>query len=632
MRFSKYLLKLLPLMMLLISQLASVSAVTLSPLPNASVSVGGDNGEGFAITGSDGTFTITQGLGAGNYTIDLHHQGYISRMLNASIIAGVETNLGDIELNVSGRIQGVVKNPGGNPASNITVQCKDESDNTPVGYTVTSTDGSFTFDTDIKNGTYTIEALLFTGSGITSPAGYASNKTTGIQATEGQTTSEVVVQLKPSGAISGTIRDNSSVPIGNVSILASSIPGAYGGLATTNPQGEYTIDSNLPNGTYKVYILNAKGYVYSFTDYKNATVTPGQTTTVDFLLDRSGIITGNVTLTGGIPAPDIVVSAFSLDYKYSGSATTNNNGQYRIDSGLATGQYKVTAASDEASSKTVNVTAGAETPNIDFQISRSLAWIAGTVRNSTGSPLDSAGIGAVAEGIFGFAMVDDDGKYRMEIELPEGQNSAQVDVTALARGYISSSQNVTINLGQTASPIDFTLQNLPSGTLKGRVVAAAVDTTPPNIINISQAPPQNNVSPQDIVNVNATVADNISGVKEVTLNYTGGNGTWTDIAMSNLGDDIWSASIPAFPYATNVTYIIIAQDYADHTITTLEMGFEYQYQVIPEFPTMTIALLLFLISTLLAVAFHKRKQSQSKLLTRTKLVPCYCPTLQTESE
>jgi glucose dehydrogenase len=135
------------------------------------------------------------------------------------------------------------------------------------------------------------------------------------------------------------------------------------------------------------------------------------------------------------------------------------------------------------------------------------------------------------------------------------------------------------------------------------------DTSPPNITDVSQTPLRNNVLPEDIVNVNATVTDNMSGVKRVTLNYTGDNETWTNIAMSNLKENIWSASIPTFPYGTTVTYIIQAQDNADNTITTSTMGNEYQYQVIPEFPTMTIALLLFMISTLLAVAIHRRKQS-----------------------
>ena len=137
---------------------------------------------------------------------------------------------------------------------------------------------------------------------------------------------------------------------------------------------------------------------------------------------------------------------------------------------------------------------------------------------------------------------------------------------------------------------------------------AFVDITPPNITGVSQAPPKNNVSSQDIVEVNATVTDDASGVKEVTLSYASNNGAWTNVTMSNLLENVWSASIPAFPYGTNVTYIIIAQDNAGNAITTLGTAYEHQYVVIPEFPTPTIALPLFMIFTLLAVGFRRRKQ------------------------
>lgn len=135
------------------------------------------------------------------------------------------------------------------------------------------------------------------------------------------------------------------------------------------------------------------------------------------------------------------------------------------------------------------------------------------------------------------------------------------------------------------------------------------DTTPPDIKDVSQTPSTGSVSPQDTVQVNATVTDNASGMKEATLSYASNDGAWTNVTMSNLVENVWSASIPAFPYGTNVTYIIIAQDNAGNAITTLGTAYEHQYVVIPEFPTPTIALPLFVISTLLAVAFHRRKRS-----------------------
>jgi len=134
------------------------------------------------------------------------------------------------------------------------------------------------------------------------------------------------------------------------------------------------------------------------------------------------------------------------------------------------------------------------------------------------------------------------------------------------------------------------------------------DTTHPNILDVSQSPLENNVLPEDEVKVNATVTDNLSGVKQVTLNYTNGNGTWMLVEMTKLEGSIWKATIPSFPYGINVTYVILAEDNAGHTITSEELGYEYQYQVVPEFPSFYI-IVLFAIATLLAVITYIRKQS-----------------------
>jgi len=133
-----------------------------------------------------------------------------------------------------------------------------------------------------------------------------------------------------------------------------------------------------------------------------------------------------------------------------------------------------------------------------------------------------------------------------------------------------------------------------------------IDTIPPNITDVSQTPLENNVSPEDEVEINATITDDLSGVKQVALNYTNGNGTWITIDMTNPQGDIWSATIPAFPYCTNVTYIVIAEDNVGNIIATEET--EDQYHVIPEFPS-SLVLPLFMIATLLAVIVYRRKHS-----------------------
>jgi hypothetical protein len=133
-----------------------------------------------------------------------------------------------------------------------------------------------------------------------------------------------------------------------------------------------------------------------------------------------------------------------------------------------------------------------------------------------------------------------------------------------------------------------------------------VDTTPPNITDVVQAPVDINGTLEDGVRVNATVTDGLSGVERVSLNYTDGNGTWVIAEMANLEGDVWNGTIPAFPHGTNVTYIIIAEDKAGNTVTTEELyGHPNQYELLPEFP-LWIILPLFLVATASTIAVRKR--------------------------
>lgn len=144
--------------------------------------------------------------------------------------------------------------------------------------------------------------------------------------------------------------------------------------------------------------------------------------------------------------------------------------------------------------------------------------------------------------------------------------------------------------------------------------AIAVDTTPPNITNVSQSPPLNNVFPEDEVRVNATIIDVLSGVRHVNLSYTNGNGTWITVDMVNLVGEVWNATIPQFPYCTNVTYVITAVDYFNNTITTEELTYELSYHVIPEFPSLLLP--LFTTVTLLSAVIYKRKRLRARFIIR----------------
>jgi hypothetical protein len=139
------------------------------------------------------------------------------------------------------------------------------------------------------------------------------------------------------------------------------------------------------------------------------------------------------------------------------------------------------------------------------------------------------------------------------------------------------------------------------------MVYFADDTTPPNIVNVSQVPPETDVWPEDEVKVNVTVTDNLSGVKKVMLKYTNGNGTWITVEMAKIEVHIWKATIPSFPSDTNITYTITAEDNVNNTITSQEMEYTYQHQVVPEFSALW-SLPSFMIIALLLTIFYKKKR------------------------
>jgi parallel beta-helix repeat protein len=132
-----------------------------------------------------------------------------------------------------------------------------------------------------------------------------------------------------------------------------------------------------------------------------------------------------------------------------------------------------------------------------------------------------------------------------------------------------------------------------------------VDATPPDITIVYQMPVAN-VTSEDDVMISAMIVDNYLVNMSVTLNYTTGNGTWIVVDMDFEGKDMWNATIPMYPFGTQITYIVIADDGLGNRITTEDLGYVYEYQVVPEFPTFLV-LPIFMIATLLVMIVYKRK-------------------------
>lgn len=183
------------------------------------------------------------------------------------------------------------------------------------------------------------------------------------------------------------------------------------------------------------------------------------------------------------------------------------------------------------------------------------------------------------------------------------------------RTYVLDSVSLTFNINEPTSWICYSLDGHTNVTIDGnttltgffdglhRVVVYANDSAnntgsssiihftvmaPPNITGVSQLPTEDNVLTEDQIEVNATVTD-LSGVKHVTLNYTLNNGTWFIVNMTNLEENVWNATVPAFSYCTYVNYFISAEDNVGNVITSEEiLGYQYGYHVIPREPTLLV--------------------------------------------
>jgi 5-hydroxyisourate hydrolase-like protein (transthyretin family) len=330
------------------------------------------------LTDSSGNYLINTNLATGTYNVTAAFAaGYLMKTVgNVAVTAGATTSNVNFALNKSAIITGTVTDSVTSAAlSGIAVYASSSTSGFAAA-AVTNSSGKYTMNTNLGTGTYNVSVLL--------PAGHISNTITGVAVTAGNQYT-VNVPLNPSGIISGRVTTTTGTPVAGASVTASA--GTNFGFATTNATGYYRITDGLDTGSYTVFASYGGGFATA----TGVSVTRGQETgNVDLQLTLlpSGTITGRVTNTTGSPISLAYVSAEGLTG--SGSAYTDDNGVYTINTGLLTGTYNVTAEATGygAMSQTgVSVTIGQTTPNIDFQlVAIPSGRISGFVQ-ATGTPI-----------------------------------------------------------------------------------------------------------------------------------------------------------------------------------------------------------------------------------------------------
>lgn len=536
--------KLILLLAIAILALPAVAYAQASQaISGASVIAYGDAGYGVAETDVGGFFKITEGLGEGTYDVELSAKGYVSKIVrNVRVSADREVDIGDVFLEPSAVIKGVVRTPEGNPAAYVPVALKDQSGSV-VQLTTASGDGSFVFDTNVKNGTYTVEAYAFLlkeveyrtvtigftqitipvpKQGVSYIEGYTSGKIEGVKAVQGEKVEGLVIRLGVSGIISGRVTDDRGTPVANLLVIALPASGDMlrGFYAVTDKNGLYRIANNLDTGDYNVTLLFPKGYVWNFMNAKTVHVVAGrETANVDFQLERSGIVSGVVIYSDGTPAANVSVLAFSEEEEYFGFTISELNGSFRIDSGLGTGSYQVMAFMEFmvfSEPVTVQVTAGEETRNVKLILpgpARRLAAIEGRITDVKGNPLDEAEVSALGT----VTHTAEDGSYRLVLTL-QGVTSTSVTVTASKTGYITAAkENVKVTVGETTKPVDFKLEKLKAGVIKGRVLAKAPPTPVKKTASLSMSLSPSTVSLGESVTISGVITPALTGEVSILI-------------------------------------------------------------------------------------------------------------------
>jgi hypothetical protein len=343
------------------------------------------------------------------------------------------------------------------------------------GFAITDSSGHYTMTTGLKTGTYNLTTFAY---------GYINGEVDSTSVTAGQTTSGVNFDLQLSGGISGIVTDAvSQSPINGTDIFVNLANGSgtFGFFGATGADGKYLIATNLPTGTYNVSLIIAPdGYIRQMT---TASVVAGvETKNVNLALARSGILSGKVAAPNGTGLFGIDVIA-SSGTTYFGSATTDLSGNYRIATGLGTGNYTVFASGDgnfTMYTGDVAVTAGQQTSNINMELTpittppTPSGTIAGRITDQTSNPIRFASVTASGSGGTGFGETDSNGYYNISSGLGNG---IDYNVSATASGYYDASYPtlVSVTVGQTTPNINIQMTAQPAqtfGTITGTVTGA----------------------------------------------------------------------------------------------------------------------------------------------------------------
>ncbi|MET3728315.1 5-hydroxyisourate hydrolase-like protein (transthyretin family) [Fictibacillus halophilus] len=384
----------------------------------------------------------------GHYTLTVSANNFQSATIGQNVLSNQTTTANFILQPNPGTVTGSITGSGG-PIVGAKVEALS---GTGIAVVTATTDGV---------GQYVINRLAPGSYRLRVSAPAFQTFVVGFSVSAGQTVVVDVNLLANPGSIAGTVFDeDSGVPLPGASLKVVNSSGITDASATTDVNGQYSVDSLAP-GTY-VITFSSDGHG---TKTIGTYVQSDQATTVDVTLRRlAGVLSGEVSSGGSL------ISGASVDVVLNNivvaKTITDSNGNYTI-SGLAPDRYTVIVGADGFSPVSLGaVIEDNETTTISTELQSLFGLLSGSVQDNEGNVFPGAVIlvkNADSDVLISRAVTDTNGNYVIGELLP-----GSYIVTANIVDYQTSLSGAVITAG-VASVVNFTLMPDPSA-ISGTII------------------------------------------------------------------------------------------------------------------------------------------------------------------
>ncbi len=312
-------------------------------------------------TAEDGSYTFSA-IPAGSYTLQFQPNdgNYVAQCWQGvSCTGGSSTYFAvadgqvltgyDAQLAPGGTISGTVDgadNPGAGLGG---IQVSAQGSNGGFGFAQTDGDGDYTI-TGLAADTYQVQ---FAASGNYLQQWWNDQPTqetaNNIGLAAGGVADDIDATLGVGATITGTVRDSSGNPVPNVDVTAQSPDGIGFGSATTDADGDYSIQGLAPDDYQVSFQPTSGNYLEQWWNDQptqatadSLTVTSGSTVPdIDAQLSAGATISGTVSTASGPLAGATVAAISTTDSQITGEEpTTDADGNYSIV-GLPAGSYTI---------------------------------------------------------------------------------------------------------------------------------------------------------------------------------------------------------------------------------------------------------------------------------------------------